>query len=115
MTLTIYRGMSLVKIMYKIYSNIVYDSIYNWADTFNLIDESQAGLRHGYFVTDNLFTLHSIIQKYICKPGGRFYVLYVDFRRAFDSLVHDKLLSILFKRGLQRKMFNVLLSMYSFK
>ena len=61
--------------MYKIFSNIVNDRIYNSADTFNLIDESQAGFRHGYSVTDNLFTLQSIIQKYICKPGSRFYDL----------------------------------------
>ena len=64
--------------MYKIFSNIVNDRIYNWADTFNLIDESQARLRHGYSVTDNVFTLQSMIQKYICKPGSHFYVLYVD-------------------------------------
>ena len=108
-----YRGISLINVMYKIFSIIVNDRLYKWAENFNLIDESQAGFRAGYSVIDNLFTLQSMVQKYTCKPGGRFYVLYVDFKKAFDSLVHDKMFEVLLKRGLSGKIFNVLLSMYS--
>ena len=108
-----YRGISLINVMYKIFSSILNDRIYHWADSFELIDESQAGFGAGYSVIDNLFTLQSMIEKYIGKAGGRFYVLYVDFKKAFDSIVHDQLFNILLKRGLRGKMFYILLDMYS--
>ena len=64
-------------------------------------------------MTDNLFCLQSMIQKYTSKPGGRFYVLYVDFQKAFDSLVHFKLFTNLAGKGMNGKILTVLRSMYS--
>lgn len=54
----------------------------------NLIDEAQAGFWPGYSVVDNMFALQSMIQKYTTRPYGRFYVLYINFQKVFDSLVH---------------------------
>ena len=92
-----YRGISLINVMYKIFSNIIYDRLYVWAEEFNKIDESQAGFRSGYSTVDNIFTLQSLIQKYLSKPNGRFYVLYVDFKKAFDGLNHHKLFLVYMK------------------
>ena len=55
----------------------------------------------------------SMIQKYTSKPGGRFYVLYVDFKKAFDSLVHFKLFTSLYAKGMNGKILIVLQSMYA--
>ena len=74
-----YRDRSLINVMYKIFSNILYNRLCKWADFNNKIEEAQAGFRKGYSTIDNLFTLQSMVQKYTCKPCGRFYVLYVDF------------------------------------
>jgi len=108
-----YRGISLINVMYKIFSNIVYNRLCKWADLNNKIAESQAGFRKGYSTIDNLFTLQSMVQKYTCKPGGRFYVLYVDFQKAFDSLIIHKLITTMCKNGVRGKLFQVLKSMYS--
>ena len=53
----------------------------------NKIDESQAGFRSGYSTVDNIFTLQSLIQKYLSKPNVRFHVLYVELKKAFDGLI----------------------------
>ena len=108
-----YRGIALIDIMYKIFSGIITDRLIRWSDYCNVIDESQAGFRAGYSVVDNMFTLQCVIQKYLSKPRGRFYVLYVDFQKAFDSLVHHKLFTILKNKGLKGKLVNVIISMYS--
>ena len=99
--------------MYKIFSGIINDRLYAWAADHDIIEESQAGFRPGYSVADNLFCLQSMVQKYITKPGGRFYVLYVDFKKAFDSLLHFKLFSNLADKGMNGKVLTVLISMYS--
>jgi hypothetical protein len=81
-----YRGISFINVMYKIFSYIIYHRLYNWAEKFDNIDESQAGFRAGYSTIDNIFILQSMVQKYISKPGVRFYVLYVDLKKHLMDL-----------------------------
>ena len=108
-----YRGISLLNVMYKIFSNIIYDRLCKWSEIYNILDETQAGFRSGYSTTDNIFSLQSLIQKYISKPGGRFYVLYVDFLKAFDSINHLDLFNCLKRKGLHGNILRILVSMYS--
>ncbi len=108
-----YRGISLINVMYKIFSSIITDRINEWAEKNTIIEESQSGFRSGYSVVDNLFCLQSMIQKYTSKPGGRFYVLYVDIKKTFDSLVHFKLFTSLYAKGMDGKILIVLQSMYA--
>ena len=57
-----------------------------------------------------MFTRLSLIQKYLGKPGGRFYVLYADFQKAFDGLFHHSLFTCLHQIGLNENILRVLLS-----
>jgi len=45
---TNYRGISLINVMYKIFSNIIYNRLCLWSEEFDKIDEAQAGFRSGY-------------------------------------------------------------------
>ena len=45
----------------------------------------------GYSAIDNIFSLQSVVQKYLCRERGRFYCIFIDFKRAFDSIQHDSL------------------------
>ena len=69
-----YRGISLISIMYKIFSHIATSRIYKWAEHEGQIDEAQTGFRKGYSAVDNIFSLQSMVQKYLSKKGGRFTV-----------------------------------------
>ena len=108
-----YRGISLLNVLYKIFSGIITHRLDTWADEYNVISEAQAGFRAGYSVIDNIFSLQSIIQKYITRSYGRVYVLYVDFQKAFDSLVHVRMFHSLLKAGANGQIIKVLISMYS--
>ncbi len=70
-----------------------------------MVTRSRAGFRAGYSTIDNVFTLHAIAQKYLAKPGGRFYRLFVDFSKAFDRIRHNKLWASLFRKGIHGKFF----------
>ena len=85
------------------------------AETQNVIDESQAGFRKGYSTIDNLFSLQSVVQKYLCRERGRFYCIFVDFKRAFDSIQHDSLWFSLERKGISPngKSLSIFRSMYS--
>ena len=108
-----YRGISLLNTMYKIMSNIVNQRLYTWAEENNKIDEGQAGFRRGYSTVDNIFTLQAMVQKYLSKTGGRFYCIYIDFRKAFDKIRHDVLFRSMKQKGIDGKIFRFLLTSYS--
>ena len=95
-----YRGISLINSISKIFTGILTTRLQKWAEENRVIDESQAGFRKGYSTIDNIFSLQAIIQKYICRPRGRFYCIFIDFRRAFDSIPHSKLWDSLQRKGI---------------
>ena len=97
-----YRGISFLSICSKLYSYILNKRLTCWIDENNLLSETQAGFRKTYSTTDNLFTLLAVIQKQLlCHK--KLYVAFIDFRKAFDSVIRTKLWTILRKNGLKRK------------
>ena len=108
-----YRGISLLNTMYKIMSSIVSNRLYIWAEENNKIDEGQAGFRRGYSTIDNIFTLQSIIQKYLSKSGGRLYCIYIDFSKAFDKIKHEKLFQSMSNKGIGGKFYRFLKLSYA--
>ena len=44
---------------------------------------------------EHKFTLYAMTQKYFSKKGGKLYVVFVDLRRAIDSVQYSKLLDVL--------------------
>ena len=108
-----YRGISITNTMYKIFSGIINKRLYNWTEDNNKIDECQSGFRRGYSAIDNIFCLQAMIQKYLSKKGGRFYCIYVDFRKAFDKINHNILFKSLQKKGIHGRFIHILKSIYS--
>ena len=53
-----------------------------------------------------------MIQKYLSKRKGRFYVLFIDFEKAFDNISHKKLFESLSSKGVNGKFLNILLEIY---
>ena len=49
--------------------------------------------------------LYAIAQKCMDKKGQKLYVVFMDFKKAFDSVHHDKLLQAMQKKGVQGKLF----------
>ena len=108
-----YRGIALLSVLGKFFSKVINNRLVDWADSNDIQKEEQAGFRKKYSTTDNIFILQSLIQKYCSRKGGRFYTLYVDFSKAFDTIPHALLFYQLMAKGVQGKVFNVLRTMYS--
>ena len=108
-------GISLINSISKVFTGILTTRLQKWAEENSVLDESQAGFRKQYSTTYNIFSLHAIIQKYLCRPRGRFYCIFVDFRRAFDSIPHDKIWDSLKRKGINEngKFLKIFRSMYN--
>jgi len=108
-----YRGISLIDSICKIFCHILSNRLTIWCDTFGVIDESQAGFRKQYTTSDNIFTLMALCQKYLSKKKGRFYCIFVDFAKAFDSIQHQKLWNAFARKNVNGKFLVIIQSMYS--
>jgi hypothetical protein len=78
-----------------------------------LINESQAGFRKSYSTVDQIFNLYALVQKTLDKKGRKLYVAFVDFKKAFDSVRHDKLLECLNMQGVRGRFLIAIKAMYS--
>ena len=107
-----YRGISLINITCKCFTSILNKRLYKWLEDNNLIVENQAGFRRDYSTIDQIFNLYSIVQKSFSYSGRKLYVAFIDFKKAFDSVQHNKLLQILKDTGIEGKFFCSLKSMY---
>lgn len=107
-----YRGISLLCTVSKIFTKILCKRFEKWGKEQDKLFEEQSGFRKGYSTADNIFSLSSVIQKYLSKSKGRFYCLYVDFAKAFDCINHIYLFYKLSQQGVHGKMYSILKNMY---
>eukprot|EP00745_Piridium_sociabile_P004303 TRINITY_DN1254_c0_g1_i4.p1 TRINITY_DN1254_c0_g1~~TRINITY_DN1254_c0_g1_i4.p1 ORF type:complete len:981 (+),score=112.61 TRINITY_DN1254_c0_g1_i4:2532-5474(+) len=106
-----YRGVALTSVLGKVYTNILKRRLTKWAEREEKIIEEQAGFRSGYSTIDHIFTLYSLVQKYLLR-NTKLYVAFVDFRKAFDSVNRNLLWDILRKEGVNGKAYMALRSIY---
>ena len=84
----------------------------SWSNEVNIITKTQAGFRKGYSTIDHLYTLNTILYKYLRKKRGRLYCVFVDFRKAFDLINREKLWFKLGRLGIKGNFINVLKNYY---
>ena len=88
-----YRGISLLPCLSKIFCKVINNRLVKFAESNSLQYEEQAAYRKGYSTIDQIFVLQTLVQKQLCKTKGRYYVIYVDFQKAFDCIPLDLLIS----------------------
>ena len=107
-----YRGITLIDIMAKIFSLTLRNRINKWCESDNVFNDSQYGFRDNRSTTDAIFLLHAIIQK-VLSHNSKLYCVFVDYERAFDTVIHEALWVKLLKSGLSCKMLNMIKSIYN--
>ena len=72
----------------------------------------QAGFRKDHRTSDHIFTLFSLINKYI-KKGKYLCTFLIDFQKACDSIRRDSLKHKLEQLGIKGKFLDIATSIYS--
>lgn len=67
----------------------------------------------GRGTADNVFVLQTAIHLRLQRRKGKLYTIFVDFKRAFDSVPHAKLWTHLNDLGISSKILRILISFYS--
>lgn len=109
---TNYRGIALLNSLEKIFSQILLGRLADWAEASGVLPECQSGFRRGRGCADNVFTLTSAVQINLRLKNRKVFAIFVDFRRAFDSVSHGLLWRKLHTAGVSCKLIRIIKNLY---
>ena len=104
------RSPNLLSVPGKVFCRVLLHRIKTSVE--RILREEQAGFRGGRSCVDQIFVLRTIIEQSL-EWNSSLYVNFIDFEKAFDSVHHATLWSILRSYGFPEKVINILSSMYA--
>lgn len=107
-----YRGIAINSCIGKIFNSILNKRFDSYLEKNNIIHPHQIGFSKKCRTSDHIFVLKTILDKYINKKGGKVYACFVDFKKAFDRVVHSGIKYKLLKNHISGKFYNILKDMY---
>jgi len=96
-----YRGISLLPTTYKILSNILLSKLIPYAK--EIIGDHQCGFRRSMSTIDHIFCICQILEKK-WEYNEEVHQLFIDFKKAYDSVRREVLYKILIESGIPRKL-----------
>lgn len=108
-----YRGISLVNCITKIFTSLLANRLYTWAEEADILPESQSGFRPGRSCADNVFIVQCAIYEQCRTRGNWMFCAFVDFKQAFDRVNHKILWQKLASMGLSPKYIRILAAIYN--
>ena len=82
------------------------------ADEKGLISKNQIGFRKQYRTADHILTLKAVVKKYVTKGENKLFACFVDLKKAYDAISHQKLFEHLRKLGLKGKLLDLVENIY---
>ena len=104
-----YRPISIIPLLYKLFARLLYNRLEPLLDKFQTPD--QAGFRHDYSTDDHLFTT-TLIHERSHEWQLPLWVAAVDFKKAFDTIDHDRLWEALKRQKIPVSYIHLLQKLY---
>ena len=76
-----------------------------------IITEEQAGIRAGRSITEKIFNLHILCEKYL-QHQQDLYQVFIDFKKAFDRVWHAALWATMKKYNISTNFIQVIKNLY---
>ncbi|KMQ87593.1 pol-like protein [Lasius niger] len=96
------RPISMANNLHKIFERLIYKRLEWWAENNHIFHETQFGFRRGLSCIDNIATLITDIHT-ANKERKYTGVVFLDLVGAFDNVIPEALMALLFKYGLPNK------------
>ena len=100
MELNNYRPISVLNTFSKVFERLMYDRLTKYLDKYNVLYQNQFGFRQGHSTHHALITLVDKITKSL-DNGDIVIGVYLDLKKAFDTVNHKILLKELYHYGIR--------------
>ena len=107
-----YRAIAVSSVLGKVFSTILLERLKSFKKTNCPDPPNQLGFTKGAQTYDHILTMQTIANKYK-KMHKPVYAVFVDFKKAFDSVCRQALFYKLAKLGVRGKFYSVLKNMYT--
>ena len=108
-----FRPISLIDVQYKIFSNIIRNRLSNFLESNGLFTDLQNGFRKGRGTSNNINTLINVLEDANDQTNDNLaHLVYIDLRKAFDSIEHWVIKDTLTHFGVQESSVRLIMSMY---
>ena len=107
-----YRPITILSCLGKLFTAVLNQRLTTFLDMNDILDENQAGFRHGYACSDHIFTLHALIE-ILKKQKKKVYCAFIDFSQAFDKVWRNGLWYKLMQNSINGKFFRLINNMYN--
>jgi len=91
---------------YKILSDILLSRLISYAK--EIIGDYQCGFRRNISPTDHIFCIHQVLEKK-WEYNEEVYQLFIDFKKAYDSVRREILYKILIEFGIPKKLVRLIM------
>ena len=108
-----YRGITLISCLGKLFLSILNNRLMVFAIENKLLSPAQLGFVTKNRCSDAHIIIHNLVKQKCHNEQSKIYSCFVDFRKAFDSVPRDLLLTKLFNMGVTGKFFNILRHIYT--
>jgi hypothetical protein len=106
-----YRVITIGPVLAKVFSFVLHARADKYLEQQCLRVPEQCGFRRQRSCADQLFVLQHLVDKYQA-PGQKLHALFVDFRKAFDSVPRSLMFERLRQLGFSPRYLGMLMSMY---
>ena len=104
-----WHGISLLDVVGKVFAKIIQQRLQTITE--EEVADSQCGFRCNRGCTDMIFCARQLIEKAI-EHNTKEFLLFVDLRKAYDSVPRDVMWLILSKHGVPEKLIGLIRSFY---
>ena len=105
-----YRGISVNSVLAKLYNLILLERLEKYICQHKIMGKEQIGFRKKARTADHIFVIQTLFQKY-CK-GGKLYLCFVDFRKAYDYVWRNALMYKLLQYDIKGLLYYQIKAMY---
>ena len=101
-----YRGICVSSCLGKLFCSILNQRLLEYVTTNNILHKSQIVFLPNNRTADHVFTLLTLVDKYVHNHNGKIYACFVDLSKAYDSVWHNGLLHKLLQINLGGSFYN---------
>ncbi|KAH9290975.1 hypothetical protein KI387_035092 [Taxus chinensis] len=108
-----YRGISLINVMLKILTSVVIKRIEKELEERKFFSKSQAGFRRNEECVGQVAALHEIALRRMAKLKKPTFVVFIDFKKAYDMVPHEALFRKLRAAGVKGRALHFIQELYN--